>query len=120
MRKSIRTIWREGRKACAHLVLKQKKYTCLTCKEYFCTVCCVFENDENVLGWKQGRSVAYCELCFHKKLGKEMISGDQTNDQSNSKRRNTSTMEWLKSVLECQMGLMGQLYQILISNIDLS
>ena len=77
---------------------KTTKYTCLTCKEYFCTVCCVFENDENVLGWKQGRSVAYCGLCFHEKLEKEMISGDQTNDQSNSKRRNTSTTEWLKSV----------------------
>ena len=72
---------------------KTTKYTCLTCKEYFCTVCCVFENDENVLGWKQGRSVAYYELCFHEKLEKEMISGDQTNDQSNSKRGNTSTTE---------------------------
>ena len=72
--------------------------TCLTCKEYFCTVCCVFENDENVLGWKQGRSPAYCEVCFHEKLEKELISGDQTNGQSNSKRRNTSTTEWLKIV----------------------
>ena len=87
----------KGRKVCAHLVLKQQSIHVKRLRSTF-ALYAVSENDENFLGWKQGRSVAYCELCFHEKLEKEMISGDQTNDQSNSKRRNTSTTEWLKSV----------------------
>ena len=39
-------------------------------------VCSVFEDDEDVKGWLQGSSVAYCEPCFSEKVEKEIISGD--------------------------------------------
>jgi len=39
---------------------------------YFCMRCSVFENDEDVAGWKPGSSVAYCESCFEEKMTKEM------------------------------------------------
>ena len=37
---------------------------------HFCVRCSVFENDENVAGWKTGKSVAvvaHCESCFREK-----------------------------------------------------
>lgn len=59
--------------------------------------CSVFENDEDVVGWMQGSSVAYCEPFFREKMEREMISGDGTNDKSSRKREgqreNTSTSE---------------------------
>ena len=39
---------------------------------HFCMRCSVFENDEDVPGWKVGSSVAYCESCFEEKMTKEM------------------------------------------------
>ena len=39
---------------------------------HFCMHCSVFENDEDVPGWKVGSSVAYCESCFEEKMTKEM------------------------------------------------
>lgn len=48
------------------------KYICLKCMNYFCMWCFVFENDENVVGWKVGSLVVYCELCFEEKMIKEM------------------------------------------------
>ena len=58
-------------------------------------VCSVFENDEEVVGWMQGSSVAYCEPCFREKMAKEAISSDHTDEiiKSNRKRENTSTTE---------------------------
>ena len=35
--------------------------------------CSVFENDENVAGWKAGSSVAYCLSCFEEKMTREMV-----------------------------------------------
>ena len=59
--------------------------------------CSVFENNEDVVGWMQGSSVAYCEPCFREKMEREMISGDGTNDKSSRKREgqreNMSTSE---------------------------
>ena len=39
---------------------------------HFCMRCSVFENDEDVAGWKAGSSVTYCESCFEVKMIKEM------------------------------------------------
>ena len=36
----------------------------------------VFENDEDVAGWKAGSSVAYCKSCFEEKMTKEMNHKD--------------------------------------------
>ena len=62
---------------CCSSYLKTAKYTCLTCKEHFCTVWSVFEDD----GWLQGSSVAYCEK----------NSDDRADDPGNRKRENTCT-----------------------------
>ena len=35
-------------------VLFKTKYTCLTCSNYYCMWCSVFENEEDTLGWKEG------------------------------------------------------------------
>ena len=39
------------------------KYKCLRCKIPICNQCSVFEENEDVEGWRAGRSVAYCEAC---------------------------------------------------------
>ena len=39
------------------------KYECLKCKIPICNQCSVFEQNEEVDGWKAGSSVAYCEPC---------------------------------------------------------
>lgn len=49
------------------------KYTCLTCGNHFSMRCSVFENEEDTPGWKIGKSVAYCELCFN-----EMMKGESS------------------------------------------
>ena len=49
-------------------------------------ICSVFEDDEDVKGWLQGSSVAYCEPCFREKMEKEIISGDRAEDRGNRKR----------------------------------
>ena len=54
-------------------------------------VCSVFEDDEDVKGWLQGSSAAYCEPCFREKMEKEINSGDQADDPGNRKRQNTCT-----------------------------
>ena len=37
------------------------KYECLRCKIPICNKCSVFKENEDVEGWRAGRSVAYCE-----------------------------------------------------------
>ena len=44
------------------------KYTCLTCSNYYCMRCSVFETEEDTPGWKEGKSVAYCETCFNETM----------------------------------------------------
>ena len=39
------------------------KYKRLRCKIPICNQCSVFEENEDVEGWRAGRSVAYCEAC---------------------------------------------------------
>jgi len=56
--------------------MKNTNYICLTCSEYFCTPCSIFENDEeDVADWKAGVLVAYCELCFREKMEREIDEG---------------------------------------------
>lgn len=44
--------------------------------------CSVFENDENIAGWKASSLVAYCESCFQEKMTTEMNLGEmEGNDQ---------------------------------------
>ena len=44
------------------------KYTCLTCSNYYCMRCSLFENEEDTPRWKEGKSVAYCETCFNETM----------------------------------------------------
>ena len=64
---------------------------------HFCMRCSVFENDEDVAGWKAGSSVAYCATCFEEKMTKEMNHKDvgheedfQTADQRKGNSRGRS------------------------------
>ena len=43
--------------------------------------CSVFENDEDVAGWKAGSSVAYCESCFEEKMTNEMNHKDDDHEE---------------------------------------
>ena len=63
--RTIQTIWRERRKVRAPLVLKPQNIPVLRVRSMPCSV---FENDEDVVGWMQGSSVAYCEPCFREKM----------------------------------------------------
>ena len=68
--------------------------TCLTCK--FRMPCSVFENNEDVPGWRAEASVAYCKACFHEKMKRQLevtgtiserFSGNQGNVYHSAKRR---------------------------------
>ena len=45
---------------------RNTKYICIICGFPICSICCAPEIDENVRGWKPGRSVGYCENCSEK------------------------------------------------------
>jgi len=45
--------------------------------------CSVFENDETVVGWKVGSSVAYSEPCFREKMEREMSDDKAEPDKAN-------------------------------------
>ena len=51
--------------------------------------CSIFENDETVIGWKMGSSVAYCEPCF-----KEVMEASEleaaVGDDSDESREDTA------------------------------
>ena len=74
---------------------KTTKYSCLSCREYFCMVCSVFEEDESVVGWKAGSSVGYCEPCWREKMEREVNSPNTNSpvnsDPPNRKREGIST-----------------------------
>jgi hypothetical protein len=46
----------------------ETKYTCLNCETFVCMRCCYFEEDEETLGWKEGRCVGRCDDCFPEKV----------------------------------------------------
>ena len=48
--------------------------------------CSVFENDEDVAGWKAGSSVAYCATCFEQKMTKEMNHEDVGHEEDFQKQ----------------------------------
>ena len=51
--------------------------------------CSVFENEEDTPGWKEGKSVAYCESCFNK-LMERRESSDSQDDNAVGKEDITS------------------------------
>ena len=57
------------------------KYTCLTCGNFFCMRCSVFENKEDTLGWKAAKSFAYCEPCLNEKIERESSQTIMTKSQ---------------------------------------
>ena len=57
------------------------KYTCLTCGDFFCMRCSVFENNEDTPGWKAAKSVAYCESCFNEMMERESSQSIMTKSQ---------------------------------------
>ena len=40
----------------------ETKYICLKCKEHCCKISSEMEIDEEIPGWKPGKSVGYCEI----------------------------------------------------------
>ena len=50
--------------------------------------CSVFENDEDVAGWKAGSSVAYCKSCFEEKMTKEINHKDVGHEEDFQKQTN--------------------------------
>ena len=52
------------------------KYICLKCKEHCCTMCSKMGIDEEIPGWKAGKSVGYCEACILKMLDDESLESD--------------------------------------------
>ena len=66
---------------CSSCFLKTK-YTCLTCSNYYCMRCSVFENEEDTPGWKEGKSVAYCETCFNETMKRRESSEGQDQDDA--------------------------------------
>ena len=45
--------------------------------------CSVFENDENVVGWKAGSSVAYCETSKKSKKEMNLEETDERDEKKN-------------------------------------
>ena len=41
------------------------KYRCITCNVPACNMCTSFEKDEEVDGWRAGKSVGYCRDCLN-------------------------------------------------------
>ena len=63
-RKSLLTSHRSIMKMCCSCsCFMDKKYECLRFKIPICNQCSVFEENEDVEGWRAGRSVAYCKAC---------------------------------------------------------
>ena len=56
------------------------KYSCLKCRNNFCMRCSVFENDEDTPGWRAGKSVAHCEVCFEEKMKNQQERGACDSD----------------------------------------
>ena len=56
----------------------ETKYICLKCKQHCCAVCSEMEIDEEIPGWKAGKSVGYCEACTLKMLDEESVESDQS------------------------------------------
>ena len=58
---------------------------------HFCMRCSVFENDEDMAGWKAGCSVAYCKTCFNEKMANEVNHEDVDHEENFEKQ--TSAMK---------------------------
>ena len=64
------------------------KYECLKCKIPICNQCSVFEENEEVDGWKAGSSVAYCEPCdIEVRRAQGITPEEQSIDSFRSKKR---------------------------------
>ena len=48
--------------------------------------CSVFENDEDVAGWKAGSSVVYCETHIEEKMAKELNHKDVRHEEDFQKQ----------------------------------
>ena len=46
-----------------------------------CMRCSVFEKDEDTPGWKEAKSVAYCESCFNEMMERESSQSIMTKSQ---------------------------------------
>ena len=64
------------------------KYECLKCKIPICNQCSVFEENEEVDGWKAGSSVAYCEPCdIEVRRAQGITPEEQSIDSFRSKKK---------------------------------
>ena len=74
------------------------KYSCLTCGNYFCMRCSVFENEEGTPGWKVGNSVAYCGSCFNEMMERESSESIMTKSQDKEAKTNSKTRASVKQL----------------------
>ena len=82
---------------CSSCFLKTK-CTCLTFGNYFCMRCSVFAKEEDTPGWKEGKTVAYCESCFNEMMKRRESSQGQDDavgkeDSSNKPYSSTDSTE---------------------------
>ena len=56
--------------------LKLTKYSRISCPNIVCTMCSVFEQDEDTEGCVAGKSVAYCRFCYEERaeIGKPVYN----------------------------------------------
>ena len=85
----LTTHWSMTEMCCSCLM--DTKYKCLRCKIVICNQCSVFEENEDVEGWRAGRNVAYCEACDRElkrvtqglTLSEEQIIGSFRSNEKN-------------------------------------
>lgn len=53
------------------------KYQCLRCSIAICNNCSIFEENEDVSGWKPGKAVGYCDGCFILNRSKQPVGVDE-------------------------------------------
>ena len=70
--------------------------------------CSVFEEDEEVVGWKAGCSVAYCGPCFNDKMEREMKRAAGRQNATASASQAKEKEEAGESILIYQAGYCGK------------
>ena len=70
---------------CGSQCFAKTKYSCLTCANYFCKRCSVFEIEEDT--WKVGKSVGYCGSCFKEMIERESSQCIMTKEKQTAKQK---------------------------------
>ena len=106
-RKSLLTLHWSMMEMCCSCFM-DTKYECLRCKIPICNQCLVFEENEDVEGWRAGRSVAYCKACDREESHAGSPSSYSSSSSSSSSGsisslslQSLSVSEDLKHAINC-------------------